>query len=423
MVGKYYLGYKGLNKEEIQYEIVSYKHNKALVIRFLNDNTECKTTGAYLTLGFPLHPVLNKPKAGDQFPCKDGDTVEIVEYVSAADCRIKWLSDGAESVRAMKDIRNGINKHPISWKPKTGQVFKVKNGEVTVIEYISTHNVLVRFEDGATTKTSAAALNKGVVGHPSSCLIVGSEFKTNSGWSGTIVKYNNCHNVLVKWQDGSESEHPAGHILNGGIKPLFQPSVAGVGFFGEGEFSSKAKKGKKSAPTVVLEYWRRMIIRCFDPKEVIKPVSMNYLNVEVCNEWFNFQNFAKWALNQPNWDMKNELDKDLLGNSFMYSPENCTFLPMEVNVFLADQYARCIHDLPKGVQYLQPGTSNSKVGYVARCHTDKGREYLGYYNTPEAAFAVYKGAKEKYAKVLAERYKDRMTKPAYEKLLAFTVEP
>ena len=421
--GKYSLGYKGKNKEDIEYEIIRYNHNKDLHIRFLNDNTEVKTTGAYLTLGFPLHPTLNTPKAGDQFPCKDGDTVEIIEYISAANCRVKWLSDGAEATKDMKSIRAGINKHPTKWMPKEGEVFKVRNGTVTVLEYISTHNVVVQFEDGSITKTSTAALKSGVVGHPSSYLTEGSVFKTNSGWEGTVVKYHNCHSVLVKWQDGSESAHPAAEVLRGGIKPLFQPSVAGVGFFGDGEFSSKAKKGKKSAPSVILDYWRRMLTRCFDPRELAKQTSFNYLNVEVCNEWFNFQNFAKWALTQPNWNVKNELDKDLIGTGFMYSPENCTFLPMEINVFLSDSYARDAHNLPKGVQYIQPGTNNSKVGYVARCHTDKGREYLGYYNTPEAAFAVYKIAKEKYAKLLAERYKDRMTTQAYEKLLQFTIEP
>jgi len=57
MTGKYHLGFKGFNKENIEYEIVEYRHNKDLIIRFLNDGTETKTTGAYLTLGFPLRPL------------------------------------------------------------------------------------------------------------------------------------------------------------------------------------------------------------------------------------------------------------------------------------------------------------------------------------------------------------------------------
>jgi hypothetical protein len=423
MTGKYYLGFKGSNKQNIEYEIIQYKNNKNLTIRFLNDGTEVKTNGAYLSLGSPLHPTLNKPKIGDRFPCKDGDTVEIIEYISAVNCRIKWLSDGAEGSREMSAIREGVNKHPFNWKPKVGDVFKVTKGEVTVLSYNSAVDVDVQFQDGAITKTKSSCLKLGNVGHPTSCLVAGDIFKTNSGWEGVVLKYNSCHSVTVKWQDGSESEHPASHILNGGIKPLFQPSVAGVGFIGEGEFSSKAKKNKKSAPSVILEYWRRMLTRCFDPKEVVKQTSLNYLNVEVCNDWFNFQNFAKWALSQPNWNIKNELDKNLLGTGFMYSPESCTFLPMEVNVFLADNYTRDVHNLPKGVQYIKPATTGAKEGYVARCYVDDERKYLGYYDTPEEAFAIYKEVKEGYAKTLAERYKKCMTQAAYEKLLTFSITP
>jgi len=422
MQGKYHLGYCGANRENLAYEIVYYKDNKNLVIKFSIDGTEVKTTGAYLTKGLPLHPTHSVPKTGDTFPCKDGDTVELLEYRCAAVCHVKWLSDGTTGFRSIIDLRKGVNKHPHNWKLKVGQVFKVGKGLVTVVAYNSATNVEVKFEDGSITKTTSSALKLGNVGHPSSGLVSGYEFETNSGWKGTVVDYKNCHEVVVKWQDGSTESHPASAILHGGIKPLYQPSVAGIGYFGEGRFVSKAKKGKESAPGVILDYWRRMITRCYNQEEVTKNKN-TYLNVEVCKDWLNFQNFAEWALMQPNWNLKNELDKDLFGNGSLYSPENCTFLPMEVNVFLADQYSRKVHDLPKGVQYIKPGVPNAKVGYVARCHTDKGREYLGYFDTPEQAFAAYKPVKEQYARILAERHKHQMTTAAYEKLMTFTITP
>ena len=43
MIGKYHLGFKGFNKENIEYEIIQYRHNKDLIIRFLNDGTEAET--------------------------------------------------------------------------------------------------------------------------------------------------------------------------------------------------------------------------------------------------------------------------------------------------------------------------------------------------------------------------------------------
>jgi hypothetical protein len=424
VIGKYHLGYTGKNREELEYEIVEYKHNKDLTIKFISDGHELETTGAYLSKGLPLHPTINKPKVGDRFPCKNGDTVEIVEYKSCIECRIKWLSDGYETTRTIGDIRLGINKHPTQGIPQVGDVYKMRKGTIEVLNYKNNSNILVKFEDGTVVKTNSLQIRNRSVGHPTSYLVEGQKFTTTSGWSGTIVKYDSCYSVLVEWQDGSREYHRAGDIVRGGIKPPYQPSVAGVGFFGLGRFDSGLKRNSKEhAPDEILQYWKRMIVRCFDPKEVMKQSSKNYLNVEICRDWFNFQNFAEWAIVQPNWNCSNELDKDLLGNGYEYSPENCTFLPAEVNIFLADQYKREVHELPKGVQYLKPGTAGAKVGYVARCRTDKGREYLGYFDDPLEAFKVYKVAKERYAKILAERYKDRLTEKAYEKLKTFTVEP
>jgi hypothetical protein len=423
MIGKYHLGYTGKNKEELDYKIVAYKDNKNLTIKFTIDGIELKTKGSYLSKGLPLHPSVNKPKVGDRFPCKNGDTVEIVEYNSSIDCKIKWLSDGFEGVRSIGDIRLGINKHPVQGIPKVGEVYKMRKGTVEVLAYNNALDILVRFNDGTLTKTSSELIRRGCVGHPTSYLVEGQKFITKSGWEGTILKYNSCFSVIVQWQDGSTEDHSAALVGARAIKPPCQPSVAGVGYFGQGRFVTGLKKrGKEVAPQIIYDYWQRMIVRCFDPKEVQKRSGKNYMNVEVHRDWFNFQNFAEWAIIQPNWNCGNELDKDLLGTGYEYSPEYCTFLPAEVNIFLADQYKREVHDLPKGVQYLKPATAGAKVGYVARCHTDKGREYLGYFDDPMSAFKVYKDAKEKYAKVLAERYKHRLTTPAYEKLLNFTVE-
>lgn len=59
------------------------------------------------------------------------------------------------------------------------------------------------------------------------------------------------------------------------------------------------------------------------------------------------------------------------------------------------------------------------MGYVARCHSDKGREYLGYYDDPMQGYYAYKQAKEAYAKVLAEKFKNVLRKDAYLKLKDF----
>lgn len=71
-----------------------------------------------------------------------------------------------------------------------------------------------------------------------------------------------------------------------------------------------------------------------------------------------------------------------------------------------------------GVGYI------GKVGYTARAHTgttDKDR-YLGYYDTPEKAFKVYKRVKEGHIKSLAEKWKGKIDDKVYESLLQWKIE-
>lgn len=414
-------GYYGVNKQGLEFVVLDASLSKKTKIKFLMDNAEVVTTQAYLKNGLPCHPTFGKLLKGQIYKDRKGHDFELCEKVGEALWKIKYLKDGVECTRENKAIKSGRVKHPHDGIPKVGEKYKVNAGFVEVIEYLSATNVIVKFEDGSTVKTSSADLRKGNVGHPSSGLSLGQKFETNSGWTGVIVDYKSCYEVGVKWQDGSIEYHPASHIKNGSIYPCNQPLLAGVGYFGIGRFSNKRKLGGEKAPQVVYDYWTRMILRCYNPDEISKRNGKWYIYTEICKEWFCFQNFAEWTLSQPNWNFKFELDKDLLGTGFEYSPEYCTFLPADVNVFLAEVKFKPVHDLPIGVQYIKPGSSGAKIGYVARCHTEKGREYLGYYDDPIEAFYSYKKAKENYAKVLAEKYKHSLTPSAYDKLSKYEI--
>lgn len=412
-------GFVGTNKEGLEYEIIDAKRMHSIRIRFKLDNAEVTTTNTYLKQGLPLHPTLNKYFVGKQYKDRDGNDFILHERLSYdSGWRIKFLKDNIEIDCDTRTIKEGKVRHPNTFV-KVGDRFKVYTGEVTVTKVTSAIDINVIFDDGNVTNTTARDLRKGVVGHPMSGFHIGQKFKTNSGWEGEIIKYNSCHDVVVKWQDGSTESHPAGHIKNGGIKPVMQPSVADIGYVGYGKFSSRSKKNGISAPEEIYAYWQRMLVRCFNPNEIIKNSGRRYIFVNVHKDWHNFQNFAEWAIQQPNWNIGHELDKDLLGTGYEYSSENCTFLPADVNVFLAENWSKQVHDLPIGVQYLKPGTIGAKVGYVSRCHTDKGREYLGYFDDPMDAYFAYKQAKEQYARVLAEKFKPVITSVAYEKLKSF----
>lgn len=414
------VGFEYVNKVGELVKVVSYRHNKDLTVAF-DDGLEVKTTWMYVKEGRPLHPTRRKVQVGQEFPCRDGDTVVVEQYNSTTDIVVKWKSDGATAKTTLETLKRGNNKHPTKNQPLVGTKWKLNNGHtVTVREFNSATNVVVEFEDGNQTTTYTRELQKGTVGHPKSGLFVGQVFTTNSGWIGEVVEYESCYRVKVKWQDGSSSWHPAAHVSNGGIKPKFQPSVCGVGYFGEGRWEAFSKNPETAPPEKIYSFWIRMINRCYNPYELNKEKGASYRDVFVCEDWHNFHNFAEWCFSQKHWNKPDmELDKDLLGNGLLYSPEGCCILHREINKFLMDgvrgRYKR-------GVHVIEPKHPNAAVGYVARCHFDGDRGYLGFYPTVDMAFSVYKKRKEEVAKILAERHKELLSEYAYQKLVAFAVK-
>jgi len=82
--------------------------------------------------------------------------------------------------------------------------------------------------------------------------------------------------------------------------------------------------------------WSSMLIRAF--AEEHKAKNPSYSKVTCCDAWRVFSNFLSWFNNngQPFEKVKDlALDKDLLslwGN--LYSPENCIYIPRELNTIL-----------------------------------------------------------------------------------------
>ncbi len=58
----------------------------------------------------------------------------------------------------------------------------------------------------------------------------------------------------------------------------------------------------------------------------------SYADTTICDEWLIFSNFKAWMETQD-WEGK-DLDKDLLSETKVYSPETCMFIPRDVNTYL-----------------------------------------------------------------------------------------
>ena len=134
--------------------------------------------------------------------------------------------------------------------------------------------------------------------------------------------------------------------------------------------------------------WRGMIQRCFSAKWLNKYPS--YRDTTVCDEWLTFSNFKAWMETQD-WEGKS-LDKDLLGDGNLYSPETCYFISQKLNCFINGYSTRGSKGLPKGVY-------KSKKRFQAMCRNPfNERPYIGYYGCPTAANFAYIKKKQEYAK-------------------------
>ena len=134
--------------------------------------------------------------------------------------------------------------------------------------------------------------------------------------------------------------------------------------------------------------WSNMINRCYSGR-------YKGYNAEVCSEWLMYENFRDWFYTQD-WKGK-ELDKDILGDGSIYSPETCMFISKQLNNFLV----RSNRSLgkPFGTRVMTKEGWLYKV-YVRNPFNGK-REYYGSYKN-------IKDAQEKYDVVKNQHFQEML---------------
>lgn len=242
----------------------------------------------------------------------------------------------------------------------------------------------------------------------------------NFGSEIVIVKYRTNRDIDVYFPEynwiAKHAEYK--NFKKGLIKCPYEPRIYGIGYLGEGKY----KVSENGKDTRVYDTWHHMLQRCYDSK--LHKRNPTYIDCEVCEEWLNFQNFAKWYY-ENYYEVNNEkmcLDKDVLvKHNKIYSPDTCIFVPQAINkLFTKRQNDR-------GESVI--GATLWKNGkYMVRCcvydfETGKSKkEYLGLYESQEKAFQVYKYYKEKNIKEVADHYKDQIPEKLYDALYNYKVE-
>lgn len=235
---------------------------------------------------------------------------------------------------------------------------------------------------------------------------VRNTYNTKSCGEIRILRYSDYQNIEIEFVNtGYKAIVKGKHVMDGQIKDPFYPFVYGKGFLGKG--------GQQRRDLRKYKCWTSMLQRCYDESYLLKRPT--YANCEVCDSWFNFQNFGAWF--DENYIDGWCLDKDILhkGNK-LYSPENCCFVPEEINnLFTKSNNQR--GKLPIGVVF------NKLRGNFKSCIKINGKNrHLGTFNTIQTAFAAYKSAKEINIERVATKYKNSLPLYVYDALIKYEVD-
>lgn len=227
-----------------------------------------------------------------------------------------------------------------------------------------------------------------------------------------VIQYNSSSNVTVEFENGYTRKTTWQSFMLGSVVSPFDKSIHGVGYLG-----SLVNDGVPYNRCTIYATWHGMLTRCYSNAKSKRDYV--YDDCTVCEKWHNFQNFKKWY-NENYYEVDNEkmnLDKDILikGNK-IYSPDTCVFVPREVNtLFIKSNTIRGKH--PLGVYY-----NKQHQKFKSQYKRHNRVIHLGYFDNEVDAFYVYKKYKEKYIKEVADIYKGRIPEKLYIAMMLYEVD-
>ena len=173
---------------------------------------------------------------------------------------------------------------------------------------------------------------------------------------------------------------------------------------------------------IVKEYdlWQSMLSRCFSEK--FKTRCPTYKGCNVSDNFLNYTLFYDWCQTQTGFGKVDEkgrywqLDKDLLfTDNKTYSETTCVFVPQEINLFFIDR-GNDRGEYPVGVSFHKASGK-----FMARCWVNGKQQHLGYFNTPDDAFMVYKPFKEALCKQLALKWQHEIDERLFNTMMRWEV--
>ena len=161
--------------------------------------------------------------------------------------------------------------------------------------------------------------------------MVGQTFVNIYGVKYEVIHHKSRDDVVVRFKGGYEVKTNTTYCRNGKIRSPFAKRVCGIGYLGLDENgnipSSEDENGKKLKS---YDLWASMIKRCYSGKHP------TWEGCQVCERWQCYSNFLKDLPHIDNYELwlngeDVHLDKDIKGNSKLYSLDNCKFVSISTN--------------------------------------------------------------------------------------------
>lgn len=165
------------------------------------------------------------------------------------------------------------------------------------------------------------ALNKKNLRYPPAK--VGDKHTTKNSGECIITRvdgYGTSHNTVevMFTHTGHTKTCRVSELRKGTVRDPYYPQVFGIGYLGEGEY-----KGNHVADAY--NVWYAMMTRCYSKSHRYS----TYDDVTVDPRWHNFQVFAKWYY--KHFRKGYHLDKDVIGDTRVYGPDTCAYIPAVLN--------------------------------------------------------------------------------------------
>lgn len=212
----------------------------------------------------------------------------------------------------------------------------------------------------------------------------GYKFISNEGYEFEVIEVlkKSKRRIRTTKEPYYESIVYTSNIKRKGIKNPYCPNIYNRGFMGIGEYDSTNSKinGKDFYDT-----WSKMFDRCYRGKD------LTYANVEVCNEWYNFQNFMEYVIKTYPIHIDNKsfvLEKDILQYNLknkIYSPSTTLWIPKRINSYIQNKRSGTKNEF-KGVE------KRSELCWraVSVLFEEPSKKYMiGHYKTKEDAHEAY----------------------------------